>query len=371
MVVRHLVRALSLMLGAAAALAADGIDSKTDAEKVLNLYNWSDYIDPQVLEDFSRETGVAIHYEVMDSNELLETKLVAGRAGYDVVFPSAAFLARQSKVGIYLPLDKSRLPNLRHLDPNLTRMLGKFDPGNKHSALYLWGTSGIAYNQDAIASRMPDAPVDSLAMLFDPGIVSRFAECGVSVLDAPSEVIGTVLIYLGKDPNSENLDDLEAAMRVLHSVRPYIRKINSSAYIEDLASGEYCLALGWSGDVIQARNRAEEAAKEYTIEYRIPREGAMAFFDSMAIPAGAEHVRNAHLFIDFMLRPEVASANSRFTEFPSGMAEKWRDTANDPLADPNYFPSAAMQRRLAPDLPESAEFHRQLTRAWTRFRIGK
>ncbi len=243
----------------------------------------------------------------MDSNELLETKLLAGRTGYDVVVPSASFLARQIKQSIYQKLDKSKLTNLKNLDPDITKRLEVFDPGNEYAVNYMWGTSGVAYNEEAIKAAMPDAPVDSFAMFWDPKVVSKFAKCGVSVLDAPSEVVGTVLIYLGKDANSEKPEDLAAAEKVLMSVRPYIRKINSSAYIEELANGEICLALGWSGDVLQAKSRAEESQKPFTIKYNIPKEGAVMFFDNMAIPADASHVKNAHLFINYMLRAEVAA----------------------------------------------------------------
>src|SRR6478609_9041550 len=268
----------------------------TDAEKVVNVYNWSDYIEPTVLEDFTKETGINVNYEVMDSNEMLETKLVAGRTGYDVVVPSASFLARQIKSGIYQKLDKSKLPNLKNLDPELTKRQEVFDPGNEYAVNYMWGTSGVAYNEGKIKEAMPDAPVDSFAMFWDPKVASKFQKCGISILDAPSEVVGTVLIYLGRDANSEKLEDLKAAEKVLMSVRPYIRLINSSKYIEDLANGEICLALGWSGDTLQARDRADEAGKGQVIKYNIPKEGAVMFFDDFAIPADASHVRNAHLF---------------------------------------------------------------------------
>ena len=353
----------------AAAPAAPAVD--TDAEKVVNVYNWSDYIDPEVLKSFEAETGVKVNYEVMDSNELLETKLVAGRTGYDVVVPSASFLARQIKAGVYQKLDKSKLDNLKNLDPDITKRLEVFDPGNEHAVNYMWGTSGVAYNVEAIKAAMPDAPVDSFAMFWDPKVVSKFAKCGVSVLDAPSEVVGTVMIYLGKDANSENPEDLKAAEKVLLSVRPYIRLINSSKYIEDLANGEICLALGWSGDTLQAKSRAEEAKKPFTIAYNIPKEGAVMFFDNMAIPADASHVKNAHLFINYMLRPEVAAKNSNFISFANSNAASW------PLVDaavknnPGIFPTPEMMPKLVPDLPESAEFTRTLTRTWTRFRTGK
>ncbi len=343
----------------------------TDAEKIVNVYNWSDYIEPTVLEDFTKETGITVNYEVMDSNELLETKLVAGRTGYDVVVPSASFLARQIKAGVYQKLDKSKLPNLKNLDPEITSKLEVFDPGNEHSVNYMWGTSGVAYNEEQINAALPNAPVDSFAMFYDPKVVSKFAKCGVSILDAPSEVVGTVLIYLGRDANSEKPEDLAAAEKVLMSVRPYIRLINSSKYIEDLANGEICLALGWSGDVLQAKSRAEEAQKPFTIKYNIPKEGAVMFFDNMAIPADASHVKNAHLFIDYMLRAEVAAKNSNFISFANSNAASWPLIDPEVKNNPGIFPTPEMMPKLVPDLPESAEFTRTLTRTWTRFRTGK
>jgi putrescine transport system substrate-binding protein len=343
----------------------------TDEEKVVNVYNWSDYIEPTVLDEFTKETGVKVNYEVMDSNELLETKLVAGRTGYDVVVPSASFLARQIKAGVYQKLDRSKLPNLKNLDPDITKRLEVFDPGNEHAVNYMWGTSGVAYNEEAIKAAMPDAPVDSFAMFWDPKVISKFAKCGVSVLDAPSEVVGTVLIYLGKDANSENPEDLKAAEKVLMSVRPYIRTINSAPYIEQLAGGEICLALGWSGDVLQAKSRAEENKKPFTIKYNIPKEGAVMFFDNMAIPADASHVKNAHLFIDYMLRPEVAAKNSNFINFANSNAASWPLVNPEVKNNPGIFPTPDVMPKLVPDLPESAEFTRTLTRTWTRFRTGK
>jgi len=352
-----------------AAPAAAAFD--TDAEKIVNVYNWSDYIDETALEDFTKETGIKVNYEVMDSNELLETKLVAGRTGYDVVVPSASFLSRQIKAGIYQKLDKSKLDNLKHLDPEISKKLEVFDPGNEHAVNYMWGTSGIAYNEEAIKAAMPNAPVDSFAMFWDPKVISKFAKCGVSVLDAPSEVVGTVLIYLGKDANSENPEDLKAAEKVLMSVRPYIRTINSAPYIEQLANGEVCLVLGWSGDVLQAKSRAEEAQKPFHIKYNIPKEGAVMFFDNMAIPGDASHVKNAHIFINYMQRPEVAAKNSNFINYANSNAASWPLINPVVKNDPGIFPTPDVMPKLVPDLPETAEFTRTLTRTWTRFRTGK
>jgi putrescine transport system substrate-binding protein len=352
-----------------ATAAAPALD--TDAEKLVNVYNWSDYIEPTVLEDFTKETGIKVNYEVMDSNELLETKLVAGRTGYDVVVPSASFLARQIKAGIYQKLDPAKLDNLKNLDPEITKRLEVFDPGNEHAVNYMWGTSGVAYNEAKIAAAMKDAPVDSFAMFWDPKVVSKFAKCGVSVLDAPSEVIGTVLIYLGKDANSENPEDLKAAEKVLMSVRPYIRLINSSKYIEDLANGEICLALGWSGDAHIAAGRATESKTGAIIKYNIPKEGAVMFFDNMAIPADASHVKNAHIFINYILRKEVAAKNSNFLGYANSNAASWPLIKPEVKNDVGIFPTPEVMPKLVPDLPESPEFTRQLTRTWTRFRTGK
>ena len=349
--------------------AAGGVD--TDAEKVLNVYNWSDYIEPSVIQDFEKDTGIKVNYEVMDSNELLETKLLAGRTGYDVVVPSASFLARQVKANIYQKLDKSKLPNLKNMDPDITKRLEVFDPGNQYAVNYMWGTDGVGYNEAKIKEAMPNAPVDSYAMFFDPNVAKNFQKCGISILDAPSEVVGAVLIYLGRDANSEKPEDLKAAEKVLMSVRPYVWLINSSKYIEDLANGEICLALGWSGDVLQASNRATEAGKGISIKYNIPKEGSVMFFDSFAIPADAAHVKNAHLFIDYMSRADVAAKNSNFLSYANSNAASWADVKPEIKNNPNIFPTPQMMSKLVTDLPESAEFTRELTRTWTRFRTGK
>jgi putrescine transport system substrate-binding protein len=356
---------------APAPTGAAGAAFDTDAEKVLNVYNWSDYIDTTVLEDFQNETGIKVNYDVFDSNEVLETKLLAGNTGYDIVVPSASFLERQIKAGVFQKLDKSRLPNLKNLDAEITQRVALHDPGNEHSVTYLWGTSGVGYNEAKIKERMPDAPVDSFAMFYDPKVVSKFADCGVTLLDAPSEVLGTVLIYLGRDANSERPEDLAEAEKVLMAIRPYIKYINSSKYIEDLANGEICLALGWSGDVLQARDRANEAGKGITIKYLIPREGAVMFFDMLAIPKDAKHVKNAHLFIDYLLRPEVAAKNTNFVNFANSNAASLPLVSDEVKNDRGIYPSDEVKAKLVPDLAESPQFTRQLTRTWTRFKTGK
>ena len=354
---------------AAAAAVAGGVD--TGEEKVLNVYNWSDYIDPTVLEDFTRETGIKINYDVFDSNEVLETKLLTGNTGYDIVVPSASYLQRQIQANVFQKLDKSLLPNLKNLDPEITQRIAIHDPGNEHAVNYLWGTSGIGYNVVKIKERMADAPVDSFAMFYDPKVVSRFKDCGVTLLDAPSEILGTVLIWLGKDANSEKPEDLAAAEKVLMAIRPYVKYVNSSKYIEDLANGEVCLSLGWSGDVLQSRDRAREAGKGIEINYLIPREGAIMFFDMLAIPADAQHPKNAHLFIDYLLRPEVAAKNSSFVNYANSNAASWPLVTEAVRNDRGVYPSAEVKPKLVVDITESPQFTRLLTRTWTRFKTGK
>ncbi len=321
----------------AASAASGGV--VTDAEKVLNVYNWSDYIDPTVIPAFEKDYGIKVNYDVYDSNEVLETKLLAGHTGYDIVVPSASFLQRQIQAGVFRQLDKQLLPNLKNIDPTIAHLLEMNDPGNRYGVDYLWGTSGVGYNINKIAAAMTQAPANSFAMLYDPSVVQHFKDCGVSILDAPDEVVGTVLLYLGRDPNSEQAEDLQAAQRVLLAIRPYVRYINSSKYIDDLANGDICLALGWGGDVGQARVRAQEAGNGVKLRYNIAREGAVLFFDMLAIPADAPHPRNAHLFINYLLRPDVAAKNSVQTHFATSNAAAY------PLIDPALYPRS----RALPD----------------------
>lgn len=354
---------------AADASAKPALD--TDEEKIVNMYNWSDYIDLAVLADFTTETGIKVNYDVYDSNEMLETKLLAGNTGYDIVVPSASFMQRQIQAGVYQALDKSRLPNLKNMDAELVKRQEVFDPGNAHSVNYLWGTSGVGFNEDKILALMPDAPVASFDMFFKPEVVSKFKSCGVTILDAPSEVVGTVLLWMGRDPNSEAAEDLAAAEKALMAIRPYVRYVHSSKYIEDLANGEICLAMGWNGDVLQARDRASEANKGFKIKYNIPQEGAIAFFDMLAIPKDAKHVKNAHMLIDFLLRPEIAARNSNFRRYASSNAASLPMVNDEVKNDRGIFPTGEVKAKLVPDLPESAKFARQLTRTWTRFKTGR
>ncbi len=343
----------------------------TAEEKVLNVYNWSDYIDPAVIEAFQKETGIAVRYDVFDSNEVLETKLLTGKSGYDVVVPSAYFLERQVQAGVFRKLDKTRLAGLANLDPGLQASVARHDPGNEHGVIYMWGTTGIGYDADRIAAIMPDAPTDSWSLVLDPAVVSKFQGCGVSFLDDPTDMVGTVLLWLGKDPNSQSEDDLKLAEEALLKIRPYIRTIHSSQYIEDLANGEVCIAVGYSGDVLLARDRAAEAGKELDIRYVIPREGALMWFDTLAIPADAAHPNNAHAFIDYLLRPDVAAANSNYVNYATANTEALALVNDELRNDTGIYPTPEVKERLQPNLAKSAEFTRSLNRAWTRFVTGR
>jgi len=351
--------------------AVDSGAAPAPAAGVLNVYNWSDYIDPQVLQDFERETGIKVRYDVFDSNEVLETKLLTGNSGYDVVVPSAYFLERQVKAGVFRKLDKSQLPGLANLDRSIVEQAARHDPGNEHSVVYMWGTTGIGYDAEKVKAIMPDAPVDSWQLVFDPAVISKFKDCGVSMLDDPTDMVGTALLYLGKDPNSEAEADLEAAEELLTKIRPYLRTIHSSQYIDQFANGELCVVVGYSGDVLQARDRAAEAGKPIDIVYSIPREGALMWFDTLAIPADAEHPENAHKFIEYLLRPAVAAANSDFVSYANANAAATQLLSAELRDDPGIYPGDEVKGRLQPSLARSAEYTRALNRAWTRFMTGR
>jgi putrescine transport system substrate-binding protein len=353
--------------GAAPAAAAP----VSTEEKVVNVFNWSDYVDPSTLEAFTAETGIKVNYDVFDSNEVLETKLLAGNTGYDVVVPSASFMERQIKAGVFMKLDRSKLGNWGNMDTEIMQRVALHDPGNEHAVNQFWGTDGIGYNEGKVKAIDPNAPVDSWDLVFDPKWAAKFKDCGISVLDAPSELSAVVLAYLGKDPNSQSEADLKAVEDVLLKVRPYIRMIHSSNYIDALANGEICIAVGWSGDVLQARDRAAEAGQGNVIKYSVPKEGTIIWFDMYAIPADAKHPDNAHAFINFMMRPEIAAKNSSFVNYANGNAASFELIDEKVRLDPGVYPSAEVKAKLFPDLAETPEYTRLLNRAWTRFTTGK
>jgi putrescine transport system substrate-binding protein len=341
-------------------------------EPRLNVYNWSDYIAPDTIPKFEAETGIKVTYDVYDSNEVLEAKLLSGRSGYDVVVPSASpFMARQIAAGVYRALDKSKLPNWKNLDPRILELVAVADPGNAHGAPYLWSDTGIGYNETQIRARLGEkAPVDSLALIFDPAMAGKLADCGISLLDTPQEVFAAALAYLGLDPKSRDLGDLDKAFAVLERVRPFIRKFHSSQYINDLAGGNLCVALGYSGDVIQARNRAREAGNEVEIAFRVPKEGAMMSVDMLGIPADAPHPENALRFINYLLRPPVIADITDAVWYPNPNLAATALVKPEIRTDPAVYPPEEVRRRLYVDVLAPAAYERARTRAWTRLKSG-
>jgi putrescine transport system substrate-binding protein len=339
-------------------------------DRVVNVYNWADYIEPKVIADFEKATGIKVNYDTFDSQEMLETKLLAGKSGYDVVVVSSDKLARLAPIGTFRKLDYSLLPASKNLDQGLLAALATFDPGNEHAVGYLWGTTGIGYDARKLQELAPRAPTDSWQLVFDPKVAAAMAGCGVSVVDAPSEVLGAALMALGKNPNEINEATVAAAGKLLQGIRPSVRKIDSDAQIEDLAGGSACLLVTWGTNVGLARMRAQEAGKDVDFRYVIPREGTVQWFDSLAIPADAPHVAEAHAFIDFLQRPEIAARNSNYVGIATanGAALPLVDEAL--RNDPSIYPTAAVRSRLVPLRARTQEESRLENRAWTAFRGG-
>lgn len=353
----------------AAALAA--FATSAQAEGVVNVYNWSDYIDDSVLEAFTAETGIRVVYDVFDSNEVLETKLLAGATGYDVVVPTGSFLARQIQAGVFQPLQADKLPNLVHLWPEITARTEKYDPGNAYSINYMWGTTGIGYNVAMIRERLGVDTLDSWSFLFDPEKAAKLADCGIMMLDAPDEIFRAALNYLGLDPNSQNTDDLKKATDLLLAVRPHIRKFHSSEYINGLAQGEICVAVGYSGDVFIAADRAAEAEGGIEIGYAIPAEGANMWFDQMAIPTDAPNVDNAHKFIDFILRPEMIAKSTNYVFYANPNLTSKQFIDPEILGNPSIYPTDEVLEKLFVAAPiTDTGFQRLWTRAWSQVRTG-
>lgn len=340
-------------------------------EREVRIYNWSDYIDPQILKDFTKETGIKVVYDVFDSNEVLETKLLAGGSGYDIVVPTGPFLSRQIKAGVFQKLDKSKLSNISNMWPEIMDRLAQYDPGNEHAINYMWGTTGFGYNVAKIKERMPDAPLTSWDMIFKPEVVSKFKDCGIYLLDAPDDVTPAALHYLGLDPNSTNPEDLQKAADLLGKIRPNIKKFDSSQYIDALANGDICLALGYSGDVIQARNRARDAKNGNEIGYTIATEGAQMWFDEMAIPADAKHVAEAHEFLNYIMRPEVIAKASNFVSYANGNLASQQFVDDSVKGDKSVYPDAGVLQKLYVKKSYDSKTQRIVTRAWTKVVTGK
>ncbi|MPZ56325.1 MAG: extracellular solute-binding protein [Rhizobiales bacterium] len=360
------VMALGYALGVA---TASGQGSR---ERVVNVYNWSDYVAPTVLDDFTRETGIKVRYDTFDSNDTLEAKLLAGRSGYDVVAPTGYFLARQIKAGLFRKLDKSKLPNLVHLWPEISKSLATYDPGNEHAVNYMWGTTGIGYSV-ATAKRVlgGDGKVESWDIVFKPENLAKFKSCGVDMLDSAEDIFPAALSYLGLNPNSKDPKDLEHAANLVGEVRPSVRKFHSSEYLNALATGEICLVAGWSGDIKQAQKRAAEAKNGVDIRYSIPDGRAQMWFDNLAIPKDARNVEEAHVFINYLQNPRVAAKNTNFVSYPNGNLASQRYIDKAILDDPTIYPSPQTMARLYTISANDARTQRVMNRLWTRVKTGR
>lgn len=366
MTINRIGRILVCAAGLAAAAA-------THAQRVVNVYNWSDYIGDEVVARFEADTGIRVVYDVFDSNEVLEGKLLAGRTGYDVVVPSNDFLARQIKAGVFQPLQKDKLSNYGQLDPAVMEAVAQFDPGNQYGVPYMIGTTGIGFIRDRVVAALGEsAPLDSWDLIFKPENLSRLSSCGVAFLDAPSELFAATLHYLGKDPNSENPADYTGeAKALLKKLSPHVTYFHSSKYIDDLAAGEICIAIGWSGDVAQAMVDAGRADNGVEITYIIPKEGALRFFDMLAIPRDAPHVEEAHAFIDFLMRPEIAAENTNHIWYPNPIP------ASVPMINPeitgntSIYPPPEVQARLYVSRVKSPRIDRVMNRAWTEIKTSR
>jgi putrescine transport system substrate-binding protein len=362
---------MALTLSACGGKSAGGGGADAGSAKVLNLYIWSDYLAPNTLSDFEKQTGIKIHVAYYDTNETLETKLLAGSSGYDIVVPTASYFERLIKAGAFTTLDKSKLPNLKNMDPQLMQKVTQNDPDNGHGVIYLWGTNGIGYNEKMVKALMPDAPLDSWRMVLDPAVASKLAKCGISVLDSPAEMLRAVYSYLGKDPNSQNADDLVQAEAVLTKIRPYISSINSSGYIEALANGDICVAVAYNGDVMQSRDRAKEANKGIEIKYALPKEGSIVWFDMLAIPREAPNLESAYAFMNYMMAPQVIADVSNFKRYADANAAAQTLVLPAVKDDAAIYPTPAQREHLTLQSADSAEQTRAITRIWQKFKTGQ
>jgi putrescine transport system substrate-binding protein len=340
-------------------------------EKVLNIYNWTNYIGETTIADFEKETGIKVRYDTYDSNETLEAKLLTGSSDYDVVVPTANFLERQIKAGVYQKLDKTKLTNIGNMDPDIMKRLQLHDPGNEHAVDYMWGMTGIGYNEAKVKKLLPNAPTDSWRLVFDPAVAKVLKHCGIAILDSASEMTYMTLAYLGKDPNSQNPEDLKLVEAALMKIRPFVKYVDSSRYIDDLAAGEICVAVGYNGDILQARATAVESKTGADIKFVAPKEGTIIWFDTLAIPKAAPHPNNAHLFIDYMMRPESIAAVSDLKKYANGNTAATSHVAEAVRNDPGIYPPTEVRARLFPNLASSDEFTRLQTGLWRKFTQGQ
>jgi putrescine transport system substrate-binding protein len=364
------VRPLLALITALVPFAAAAQDRK------VNFYNWSNYMAPGVLEDFTKETGIKVVYDTFDANETLETRLLAGQSGYDLVVPGAYFLERQIRANVFQKLDKSKLPNLKHAWPEITQKLAAYDPGNQYGVNYMWGTTGIGYNVKKAREVLgPNVNLDdamgTLDIVFKPENLSKFKDCGVHMLDSADDILPAALTYLKLDPNSSKQADLDKAVELISKIRPYVRKFQSSEYLAALAGGEICFVFGWSGDIKQAQSRAEEAKSGIEIAYAIPREGAQMFFDNLAVPTDAKNVAEAHALIDYLYRPEVAAKNSDFLSYANPNLASQKLISAKVINDKTIYPDEATMKRLFVITARDQAAQRVVNRVWTRVKTGR
>ncbi len=359
------------LLVAGASLFAIGLAAPAHAqERVVNVLNWSDYIEAELIDEFTEKTGIRVVYDVFDSNEVLETRLLAGGSGYDVVVPTGSFLARQIQAGVFQPLQKDKLPNLANMWDVIEERTSKYDPGNDYSINYMWGTVGLGYNVAMVTEALGEEP-NSWSVVFDPEQIAKLADCGVYFLDSPADIIPTALMYLGLDPNSTDQADITQAEELLMAVRPYVRRFHSSEYINALANGDICMAIGWSGDVLQAADRAEEAGGSVEVAYVVPQEGAQLWFDQMAIPADAPNVDEAHEFLNYIMEPEVIARATNYVYFPNGNLASKEFIEPEILEDPAIYPDDETMEKLFTHEPYDSRSQRIITRSWTRIVTGQ
>ena len=361
----------SLFIAAAAILGAAPAPAPAQGrpERIVNVYNWSDYMAPHIIDDFKRETGIEVRYDTFDSNDTLEAKLLAGKSGYDVVVPTAYFLERQIKAGIFQKLDKAKLPNLANMWPEIEQRLVKYDPGNQYAVNYMWGTTGIGFNTERVRQAAGGA-IDSWGIVFKPEMLARFKDCGVYMLDSSDDILPAALRYLGLDPNTTNPADLQKSADLVAKVRPSVRKFHSSEYVNALASGEICLAVGFSGDIKQAQKRAAEAKNGVGIGYAIPKEGAQVWFDNLAIPRDASHVDQAYAFINYLQKPEVAAANTNYLSYANGNLASRKFIDRSIMEDKTIYPDEETMARLYTINAPDPRTERLMNRLWTRIKTG-
>jgi putrescine transport system substrate-binding protein len=340
-------------------------------EPVLHIYNWADYIGRGTVAEFERRTHIKVVYELYDSNDTLEAKMLAGHSGYDIVSTTTGFYGRQIKAGAYLALDKSKLPNWKNLDPAVLAIQAQADPGNRYAVPYLHAMNGLVYNVDLVKARMPDAPTDSLAMIFDPKVVARFADCGVTFLDSSEDVIQLALAYLHRDPNSRSIEDLHAAENLVMAVRPYIRTFDSNDYWHQLASKEACLSIAWSSDYSVAQARAREDGTGAHLAFILPKEGSNITYNAFLIPASAPHPEAAHLFLNFILEPQIIAAITNDIHYGNDNLAARPFVQGDILADPAVYPPPELRARLYLPAELGQDYDRLRTRVWTHIKTGQ